>query len=288
MRESYGTLFDRFWDGPTGRELQVRGKDAVILAAYLLSNRYANMIGLYELPIVTIAHHLPVLGAGMGVRTRAIRKGRDALAEVDFAYVDEGTSFVWVKEMARIRMQLEPGEALARDDNRVHAINKLYASLKPNPFLGPFFSRYAKDLKLTARSHVNQEAPSKGLPSPSEAPPKPLASPSEASNSQQEQQQVQVQKTGTGTGTETEEKASAAPIFARSDEETHPEENLEVIVALVTKELIPLGVASDDLPEATKERCARLGIAYNSQVVRQAIDVAQFRDHLNRPLLEPR
>src|SRR5919106_5421172 len=186
MRESYGTLFDRFWDGPTGREIQARGKDAAIVATYLAANKHANMIGLYELPIVTIAHYLPVLHKSGGGRVRAIRQALDALRAVEYAYFDFATSFVWVREMARIRMQLEPGQALAADDNRVPAINKLYASLKPNPFLGPFFSRYVTDLRLSVRRSWDGQAPP-------QAPSDPLPSPSEARNSKQEQVQQQEQ-----------------------------------------------------------------------------------------------
>jgi hypothetical protein len=161
----------------------------VIVATYLASNKHANMIGLYELPVVTIAHYLPVLGKTPRVRVRAIRTALAALREVEYAHFDEETSFVWVREMARIRMHLEPGTALADDDNRVPAINKLYASLKPNPYLGPFFSRYVTDLRLSVRRGSNGEAPP-------QAPSEPLPSP--LGISKQNQEQKQEQATGTG------------------------------------------------------------------------------------------
>lgn len=70
-------------------------------------------------------------------------------------------------------------------------------------------------------------------------------------------------------------------------ENATPDDNVEVITALVLKELLPLGLPDSELAEATKERCARLHLAYNGSVVRRAIESAQFRRHLQNPLFEP-
>jgi hypothetical protein len=62
-----------------------------------------------------------------------------------------------------------------------------------------------------------------------------------------------------------------------------PQENLEVITTLVGKEILPtlgLSVSTDDLIEATKERCAKLHVAYNSEAVRKAVESALFRARL--------
>ena len=60
-REPYGVLFHRFWEGRTGRQIQARGCEAVVMATYLISCRHANMIGLYELPVLFIERDLTCL-----------------------------------------------------------------------------------------------------------------------------------------------------------------------------------------------------------------------------------
>jgi len=57
---------------------------------------------------------------------------------------------------------------------------------------------------------------------------------------------------------------------------------VEVITAIVAKDLIPLGVPEDDLIEATKSRCATMHVAYDSSTVRKAVDSALFRAGLRR------
>jgi hypothetical protein len=54
MRE-YARVSPQIWLGETGRKL--RGyPEAQIVAYYLLSSPHANMIGLYYLPIIYLAH----------------------------------------------------------------------------------------------------------------------------------------------------------------------------------------------------------------------------------------
>ena len=73
MAERYGVLLPSYWDGPTGKQIQAKGGEAVILGAYLGSNKYANMIGLYELPLLYVLHDLPVQHAHLGIVTLAGR-----------------------------------------------------------------------------------------------------------------------------------------------------------------------------------------------------------------------
>jgi len=173
LDDRYGVLFQSYWTGPTGREIQARGKDATILGAYLSSTRYANMIGLYELPLVYIDHDLSVLGG-----REAIRLALQGLADVDFAHYDDRSEIVWVVEMARIRCGL-PNAAtrLNPRDKKATAVAHLYAGVRDNPFLGRFHDRYAVQLNLSMR---RDPVPSKSLrggigaplvtpPSPSDA-----------------------------------------------------------------------------------------------------------------------
>jgi len=274
VREQYGVLFPRFWEGTTGRQLQEKGRDAVILAAYLASCRHANMIGLYELPLVFLERELSVL------RSRAhILKAFHALQEVSYATYDMGTEHVWVREMARIRLGLEPAETINQGDNKHKAVVKLYVSAKSNPFLAPFFDRYHATLRL-ADGRIGPplqqvihslQGTQKGLSSGSKGARKPVQV--------QVHQSVQVQ--GSGTQKHQQEKAAAAPPLA-SVEHENPDANVEVITAIVAKDLIPLGVPEDDLIEATKSRCATMHVAYDSSTVRKAVDSALFRAGLRR------
>lgn len=70
-----------------------------------------------------------------------------------------------------------------------------------------------------------------------------------------------------------EEKAGAAP---RPTPDEDPEQNVGVITKLA-HDLFELGVRADEFTEAMKGRCAQLHIAYNSSVVRKAIESAQWQ-----------
>jgi hypothetical protein len=141
----YGVIFPEFWTGHTGRELRIcGGKDAQLLALYLTTNRYTNLLGLYRLLVDDIVHETPIAPA-------AVAKALGVIRDADFAVFDAKSSFVWVKEMARFRLSLKPGEVLNKEDHRVRAVNKVYQALPPNPFLGRFFDKYQKTLRLEAR-----------------------------------------------------------------------------------------------------------------------------------------
>lgn len=170
----YGVIFPEFWTGSTGLELRARGgKDAQILALYLATNRHANMLGLYHLMAVDMKHET-------GLSVKAIERSLGVIAETAFAAFDAATSFVWVRQMARFKLGLHPGETLQPADNRVVAANRLYQHLGVNPFLGPFYDANRKLLCLRKRREVDMslvvsraynhqmsslQGASKGLPS---------------------------------------------------------------------------------------------------------------------------
>src|ERR1044072_1853552 len=141
----YGISLPTFWTGTTGRQLQECGKDPVILAKYLSSNNHANMIGLYQIPIATILAELPVLQTAAAIDEALIW-----LDATEYAHYDRATSFTWVREMARVLLQLVPGEVCSNENRRRGAVN-VYAKLSANPFLGPFYDRYAERLQLPRR-----------------------------------------------------------------------------------------------------------------------------------------
>ena len=96
MRD-YAKISPQFWIGSTGRKLRDAGPEATLVALYLLSNPHANMLGLYYLPQLYIAHEtgLGIEGASKGLR-RAI--------EAEFCDYDEASEVVFVCEMARFQI----------------------------------------------------------------------------------------------------------------------------------------------------------------------------------------
>ena len=56
MRD-YSRVSPRFWTGKTGRAIRRSDCDAaLVVALYLMTAPTSNMIGLYYLPLITIAH----------------------------------------------------------------------------------------------------------------------------------------------------------------------------------------------------------------------------------------
>ena len=183
MRD-YAKVSPLFWTGRTGRAIRAAGRDAQVIALYLITCPSATMTGLYYCPLPTLYHETgsPLQGA-----SKALRR----LSEVGFAYYDEATETVFVPEMAKFQI----GETMKADDNRVKAIIKELIAAKSSPFVKDFHAKYAEAYHLPPLSDL------KALQSPSEAPPKPLRS--------QEQEQEQEQ--------ETEREQEAPPALSWAD-----------------------------------------------------------------------
>ena len=163
MRD-YGKVSPLFWTRGTGKAL--RGNpEAQIVALYLMSAPTSNMIGLYYLPVATIAHDtgLPFEGAS---------KGLQRASEGGLCTYNEGTEMVFVHTMAPRQLGLEDDESLSPRDNRVKAIIKLMRECGCPELLQLFYEKYRERLCLP---EPWWEAPSKGLQSPSGGPSKPEA-----------------------------------------------------------------------------------------------------------------
>lgn len=153
MRD-YATVAPQFWLGKTGRELRKKGAEAQVVSFYLMTSPHANMLGLYYLPILYIAHE-----TGLGLEGAS--KGLKSSIEAGFCSYDEDTEMVWVHEMAAYQV----GKALKPGDNRCAGVRSEYASLTENCFLSSFYERYKDDFHLSIKRETRQisEGASKGL-----------------------------------------------------------------------------------------------------------------------------
>ena len=88
----YGKVSPHFWTGTTGKKLR-NSPEAVIVAMYLMTSPHANMLGLYYMPILYVAHE-----TGLGFEGAS--KGLRSACEAGFCSYDEASEMVWVHEMA--------------------------------------------------------------------------------------------------------------------------------------------------------------------------------------------
>lgn len=155
MRD-YATVSPQFWLGKTGRELRNAGAEAQVVAFYLMTSPHANMLGLYYLPVLYLAHE-----TGLGLEGAS--KGLERAIEAGFCSYDEHSEMIWVHEMAAYQV----GRSLKPGDNRCAGVRNEYASLPENPFLPAFFDRYQNDFHLVTKRQSERgfKGASKGPPS---------------------------------------------------------------------------------------------------------------------------
>lgn len=165
MRQ-YAAVSPRFWNGPTGKAIRSSGRDAQVLALYLITGPSAHMMGLYYLAFPTLCHEA-------GFMPEEARATLAVLAGHEFAFYDEAAELVWIPEGAahQIGDELKPG------DKRIAGIERVLQGFLGHPYGRAFLRRYKSAYSLS----LNVKG--KPLARPSVAPPKP--------------------GTGTVTGTET-------------------------------------------------------------------------------------
>jgi uncharacterized phage protein (TIGR02220 family) len=166
----YGKVGPQFWIGETGKRLKKAGAEAQVVALYLMTSPHANMLGLYYVPSIYIAHE-----TGLGIEGAS--KGLRSCIEAGFCEYDEASEMVWVFEMAKYQI----AEVLDPKDKRSAGVQNEYNSLPSNPYLARFFDRYSTPFNMTKKRSVLVETPS-----PSEAPSKPLASQEQEHEQEQE------------------------------------------------------------------------------------------------------
>jgi len=170
----YGTTGSTWWDSDVGWQLQTAGWEPLVLLLYLTSNRHANMLGLYRLPVDQVGRELKV------IPRPALLPAFDVLARLQAAFYDHDTEFVWVREMAGQRVNpaaaVESERTLLTNDNRWIAVQRAYGELPANLFLGAFFDHYQSRLRLVCRrpgsgaEEWNIPRSMKGLPKPFPSP----------------------------------------------------------------------------------------------------------------------
>jgi hypothetical protein len=199
MRD-YAKVSPQFWTGETGKAIRRRGFEGLLVAVYLMTNSRANMLGLYEQPVLFMAHETALGEEGAS-------KGLRYCIEEGFCSYDEATEMVWVHEMARYQI----ADALKSGDNRCKAVQKEYDSLPKNPFLGDFFDRYARAFNMTTRR--DQTGEKQHVP---KAPSKPLRSQEQEQEQEQEQDPPVVDaEQGASKALRSRRSAAASPTPAK-------------------------------------------------------------------------
>lgn len=149
MRE-YAKLAPKFYAGEVCRALRrmdPSGK-GLLVWLYLQSSPHSNMLGLYYQPI-------PFMGFELGIGEQEALKGLEACIELKLCTYDSETFTVWVYDMAAEQIAPE----LKATDLRCKGIQSDYDNLQDNPFLGPWFDRYAQAFHLTRRREGTRETP---------------------------------------------------------------------------------------------------------------------------------
>lgn len=135
MRD-YAKVIGTFWTGETGKKIRDLGREAQVLALYLMTAPSSNMTGLYYLPLPTVAHET---GIPLPKASETIRQ----LVGEGFLVHDEESEYVFVIEMARFQI----GESLSLKDNRrISVVRELRAA--KTCLVDLFLDRYRTDFNL--------------------------------------------------------------------------------------------------------------------------------------------
>ncbi|MCL6243793.1 hypothetical protein M5F04_04290 [Acinetobacter sp. ANC 7200] len=158
MRE-YGKVSPHFWTGSTGKQLR-QCPESLVVSMYLMTSPHANMLGLYYMPLLYVAHE-----TGLGMEGAS--KGLQWACEAGFCSYDHASEMVWVHEMARFQI----ADKLKSTDKRSIGVQNEYNSLPSNPYLESFYDKYSQAFCMTEKRQntvkklVKNEAPSKPLTS---------------------------------------------------------------------------------------------------------------------------
>lgn len=130
---SYATVPPTVWQTELKK---LRGDpDAIAVHYFLTTSPSSNMIGVYPLPVIYLAH--AIWGSSEGAYQGA-SKGLRRVVEAGIASYDEETEIVWVHEMSSTQV----GPRLAPKDNKVSAVAKQLLMLPICPITLSFYGRF--------------------------------------------------------------------------------------------------------------------------------------------------
>ena len=136
MRD-YSKVAPTFWTGETGKKIRQLGRDAQVVALYLITAPGSNWIGLYYLPLPTLCHEV---GISSESAMRTLRK----LEQIDFAHYDAEREYVWIPCTAKYQI----AEALKPGDKRVVKIARDLQPVMGTRFGLDFHRRYREAFLL--------------------------------------------------------------------------------------------------------------------------------------------
>lgn len=131
----YARVFSHFWRGRTGREIGQRDRIVRIVATYVMTADVANSQGLYRLCLEDAAYQI-----GARADTPTVWDAMVELKGLGFLDYDPMSEIVWVKRMAHYQYMPLP---LRTGDKRVTGLDRWYAHVAPNYFLGDWWDTYA-------------------------------------------------------------------------------------------------------------------------------------------------
>jgi hypothetical protein len=131
LMRDYAKVSPLFWTRGSGKRL--RGDaDAQVLALYLVTCPNANMVGIYYVPFVAIAHE-----TGLGAERAEAALSR--IATSGFAFYDPENELAWVPNMASYQIGDELKEG---DKRRGGAIRAELEKIGRHPYVRAFWNTY--------------------------------------------------------------------------------------------------------------------------------------------------
>lgn len=138
MRE-YSRISPQFWMRGSGKRL--RGDaDAQVLAMYLVTGPAANMIGVYYVSFVAMAHET-------GLGEKRTREALERIEIAEFAFYDESSELVWVPNMASYQL----GDTMKSGDKRRLGVLAELKKIGSHPFVASFYDLYGEPYALGDR-----------------------------------------------------------------------------------------------------------------------------------------
>lgn len=148
----YAMMSANFWTRGSGKRL--RGDpEAQVVAAYLVTSPSSNMLGLYYLPVSSIAHDT-------GLAVPKVRAALKRIEAAGFALYDELDEVVFVPNLAKF----DVGEALSAKDKRRGKILALFRQFSDHRFASRLWDVYGVAYELPAPSVRPASVAPKALP----------------------------------------------------------------------------------------------------------------------------